>query len=64
MSLEDLSYPYSICDIGLMVSLQEQHSYATIEMVMFGMPMIITAVDGLDEMFVDEVSSLKVNYNI
>lgn len=64
MSLEDLSYPYSICDIGLIMSLQEQRSYATIEMVMFGMSMIITVVDGLDEMFVDEISCLKVNYNI
>lgn len=44
-----------------MMSLQEQHSYAAIEMAMFGMPMIITAVDGLDEMFVDEISCLKVN---
>lgn len=49
------------CDAGIIASLQEQCSYVAIEMSMFGMPLITTAVDGLDEMFIDEESALKVS---
>lgn len=52
---------YENSDIGMIASLQEQASYAAIEMAMFGLPVITTAVDGLDEIFIDEVNALKVN---
>ncbi len=52
---------YQESDIGIIPSLQEQSSYVAIEMAMFGLPIITTTVDGLDEMFTDEVNALKVN---
>lgn len=58
---DELKKLYSDCDIGIIASLQEQASYVAIEMAMFGLPIITTAVDGLDEMFTDELNALKVN---
>lgn len=55
-----LSYYYEHSDIGCISSLQEQASYVAIEMAMFGLPVVTTAIDGLDEMFVDEESALKI----
>lgn len=51
---------YGISDAGVIASLQEQSSYVAIEMAMFGLPVITTAVDGLDEIFTDNVNVLKV----
>jgi glycosyltransferase involved in cell wall biosynthesis len=61
ISFEELQKYYKESDIGIIASLQEQCSYAAIEMAMFGLPIITTAVDGLDEMFTDGVNALKVN---
>lgn len=61
LSFDKLKEYYQKCDIGVIASLQEQASYAAIEMAMFGLPIITTAVDGLDEMFEDNVNALKVN---
>ncbi|MCC8145344.1 MAG: glycosyltransferase family 4 protein [Bacteroidales bacterium] len=58
---EDLKKQYSENDIGIIASIQEQCSYVAIEMAMFGLPVVTTAVDGLDEMFEDTVNALKVN---
>ncbi|GHV27195.1 glycosyl transferase [Bacteroidia bacterium] len=58
---EELQKLYQESDIGIIASLQEQCSYAAIEMAMFGLPIVTTAVDGLDEMFTDGVNALKVN---
>lgn len=52
---------YEKCQIGIIGSLQEQSSYVAIEMSMFGMPVITTAVDGLDEIFSDRTDALKVS---
>jgi glycosyltransferase involved in cell wall biosynthesis len=41
-------------------SLHEQCSYVAIEMSMFGVPMIVSDVDALSEMFNDGVNALKV----
>lgn len=57
---ETLRTYYANCDVGVIASLQEQSSYVAIEMMRFGMPVITTAVDGLDEMFRDGVDCLKV----
>lgn len=61
ISFEELQRYYRESNIGIIASLQEQCSYAAIEMAMFGLPIITTAVDGLNEMFTDEVNALKVN---
>jgi glycosyltransferase involved in cell wall biosynthesis len=61
ISFEELLQYYKESDIGIIASLQEQCSYVAIEMAMFGLPIITTAVDGLDEMFTDGVNALKVN---
>lgn len=60
LSFDELSFYYQICDIGIIASLQEQCSYAAIEMAMYGLPIITTAVDGLDEMFQDRKDAIKV----
>ena len=52
---------YRKSDAGIIASLQEQSSYVAIEMAMFGLPIITTAVDGLDEIFTDRLNALKVN---
>ena len=60
ISFEELKEYYRLSDIGVIASLQEQCSYVAIEMAMFGLPVVTTAVDGLDEMFTDGVNALKV----
>ena len=61
ISFDELKDYYITCDAGIIASLQEQCCYVAIEMSMFGMPLITTAVDGLDEMFIDEENALKVS---
>ena len=60
LSLEKLLTLYQTCDAGIIASLQEQCSYAALEMMMAGLPIITTAIDGLDEIFTDQVNALKV----
>lgn len=60
ISFEQLQSYYQSCTIGIIGSLQEQNSYVAIEMCLFGMPIITTAIDGLDEMFTHQVDALKV----
>lgn len=61
LSFEQLKDVYLNSDIGVIASLQEQASYVAVEMSMFGLAVITTAVDGLDEMFEDGVTALKVD---
>ncbi|WP_420187414.1 glycosyltransferase family 4 protein [Bacteroides pyogenes] len=58
---DELKKKYMECNAGIIASLQEQSSYVAIEMAMFGLPVITTAVDGLDEIFTDNVNALKVH---
>lgn len=60
LSFDKLKDIYRQSDIGVIASLQEQASYVALEMAMFGLAVITTAVDGLDEMFTDELTALKV----
>lgn len=60
MPFEKLCEFYSNCMIGVVPSLHEQCSYVAIEMSMFGMPMIVSDVDALSEMFEDNVNALKI----
>ena len=54
---------YEKCDIGLIASLHEQCSYVAIEMMMSGIPVISSNVDGLDEMFQHEYNALLFSAN-
>lgn len=49
---------YSSCTIGIIPSLHEQCSYVALEMAMFGVPMIVSKVDALGEMFEHEKTAL------
>ncbi len=60
LPFDKLKEVYRNSDIGVIASLQEQASYVALEMAMFGLAVITTAVDGLDEMFTDGVTALKV----
>lgn len=60
LPFDALEKMYQYCDIGIIPSLQEQSSYVAIEMMKYGMPIITTAVDGLDEMFTDGVDAVKI----
>lgn len=60
LALTDVVALYRQADVGIISSLQEQCSYVAIEMAMMSLPIITTAIDGLDEMFTDGVNALKV----
>ena len=47
---------YRIADVGVMPSMHEQCSYVAIEMMMFGLPMIVSTTTGLREMVNDKES--------
>lgn len=51
---------YSDSDVGLIASVQEQCSYVAIEMMMSGLPIVSTDVDGLDELITDGYNGFKV----
>lgn len=61
ISMIKLKNLYWDSDIGIISSLQEQCSYAAIEMMMFGIPIISTNVDGLGEIFKNNETALIVN---
>ena len=56
----ELKELYMQADIGIIGSLQEQCSYVAIEMLMFGLPIVTTDVDGLGEIFTNEKDALTV----
>lgn len=60
VSFSELKELYTESTIGIIPSLHEQCSYVAIEMSMFGMPIIVSDVDALSEMFEDEVNALKI----
>ena len=60
LPFDRLKLCYMESDIGIIASLQEQCSYVALEMMMFGLPVVTTDADGLDELFVQNVNALKV----
>lgn len=50
---------YQLADIGVLPSLHEQCSFTAIEMRFHRLPIIVTSIDGLDEVFEDRVDTLK-----
>lgn len=64
LSKQEIQEFYQLADIGVIPSLHEQCSFTAIEMRLFRLPIIVTAVDGLDELFSHEVDSIKVPIHI
>lgn len=56
---EEVMELYRIADIGFLLSYHEQCSYVGIEMMMQGIPTIVSAVAGLDEMFEEGVNTIQ-----
>jgi glycosyltransferase len=57
---KDLYEIYRIADVGVMPSTHEQCSYVGIEMMMFGLPMVISTSTGLSEMLIGENAQYKI----
>lgn len=51
---------YTTSDFGIIPSLHEQCSYVAIEMAMFGVPLIVSDVDALAELFEHDKTALKI----
>lgn len=51
---------YTIADVGIMPSFHEQCSYVAIEMMMHGIPLIVSTSTGLNEMVEESVSGLHI----
>lgn len=60
LSQDELYEAYCHADIGAILSLHEQCSYAAIEMMMHQLPIVSTGVDGLGEMFQNGYNALLV----
>ncbi len=60
LSYNKLNELYSIADIGILPSLAEQCSYVAIEMMMHGLPIIVSTSTGLNEMVIDNYNGLHV----
>ena len=58
---EQLHKLYQIADMGVMPSMHEQCSYVAIEMMMHGIPLIVSDSTGLDEMVIDGVNGYKLH---
>lgn len=54
LNKEQLYDFYQIADVGVMPSMHEQCSYVAIEMMMFGLPMVVSTTTGLKEMIREE----------
>lgn len=59
LDYEKVQELYQIADLGILPSLQEQCSFVAIEMLMYGLPTIVSAAPGLDEMFEEGVNTFR-----
>lgn len=50
---------YRIADIGLILSYHEQCSFVGIEMMMHGLPAIVSSAPGLNEMFTEGIDTIR-----
>lgn len=60
ISYQDLKQYYLNSDAGVIASVKDQSSLVALEMAMFGLPIITSAIEGLDETFIDQKNALKV----
>lgn len=63
ISYNELKRYYARSDAGVIASVKDQSSLVALEMAMFGLPIVATAIEGLDETFTDQVNALKVRAN-
>ncbi|UCS95062.1 glycosyltransferase [Echinicola marina] len=56
---EEVNDWYRLADVGVLPSLHEQCSYTAIEMRFFQIPIIVSSVEGLEDMFRHEHDALK-----
>lgn len=56
LAKDELYNFYQIADVGILPSMHEQCSYVVIEMMMFGVPMIVSTTTGLNEMVIPGVN--------
>jgi len=59
LSKDHLYQFYQIADVGVIPSFHEQCSYVAIEMMMFGIPLVISTSTGLSEMIDNEFNPIK-----
>ena len=60
ISFDTLSKLYSLAYIGVIPSIYEQCSYVALEMMQYGLPIIVSGVPGLRELFNDKENALIV----
>lgn len=60
LTYSQISEMYAIADIGVMPSTQEQCSISSIEMRYHKLPLVVSAVEGLDEMFIEDFDAAKI----
>ncbi|MDR2036406.1 MAG: glycosyltransferase family 4 protein [Bacteroidales bacterium] len=58
ITLDELYHLYARCTMGIIPSLYEQCSYVALEMAMNGVPMIVSEIDALAEIFEHEKTAL------
>lgn len=59
LAYEKVQELYRIADLGVLSSLQEQCSFVAIEMLMYGIPTIVSDAPGLNEMFEEGVNTFR-----
>ncbi|SEJ75819.1 Glycosyltransferase involved in cell wall bisynthesis [Dyadobacter sp. SG02] len=59
LSQQCINEMYAIADVGVMPSTQEQCSISSIEMRYHRLPVVVSSVEGLDEMFEADFDALK-----
>jgi glycosyltransferase involved in cell wall biosynthesis len=57
---EEVCLLYQIADIGVIPSVFEQCSYVALEMLKYGLPVVVSAVPGLKELYINHKNALLV----
>lgn len=60
ISKKELKEWYRIVDIGIIPSYYEQCPYVAIEMMMYGLPIVVSDANGLRDMFTDKENAVVV----
>lgn len=60
ISIEEVILLYQVADIGVIPSVYEQCSYVALEMMQYGLPVVVTAAPGLKELYEDNKNALIV----
>ncbi len=60
ISIEEVILLYQAADIGVIPSVYEQCSYVALEMMLYGLPAVVTAAPGLKELYEDNKNALIV----